>query len=444
MPGMMRRLRELWYRAFLIERPSLELSLFRLAVAVTVGCHMLPSFLQLDDNYLSTAFKEKNPSFFPLWALTLVDRSPDWLVCWMVGLFAFSWCSFLIGFCAQLSCLVMTACCYYFYALNSLHIGTLSFDILLVTLSLMWITGYHGDWLSVDNLWRGEPSAYRRMRPFFIQRLLQLQIAWTFFYTALSKLAAGGNWLTDNPYYYLMRYPPMGVVREFPMREMLAQHPTLCYALGLAIILCEFSLSVLLFIRRTRPAAIVLGIAFHLLLLWTLHVPTIFFFLFPPQLLLFVEPETLVRWIDARRARWAARGRAKLLYDGGCGFCLASVARLAVLDVFGRIEPIDFHTAPDVAALHPALTPERCHSRMQLVEPGGRLSEGFLAFRRMSRLLVLLYPLAPLLYVPGVSWIGQRIYDWVARRRLFFHAGRACATNQCGVTAASEGSSSKT
>ncbi|MBI3088549.1 MAG: DUF393 domain-containing protein [Candidatus Omnitrophica bacterium] len=327
----------------------------------------------------------------------------------------------------------MTVACYYFYALNSLHIGTLSFDILLVTLSLMWITSCHGDWLSVDSLLRGDLLAYKRPRPFFIQRLLQLQIAWTFFYTALSKITASGNWLTDNPYYYLMRYPELGVVKQFPFREFLAQQPQLCYAIGLGIIAAEFSLPFLWFIRKTRPAALTLGIFFHFLLLATLHVPTIFFFLFPPQLLLFVEPETMVRWIERRREEAASRGRAKLLYDGGCGFCLASVRRLAVLDVFGAIELLDFHEVPNLAALHRDLTPQRCHSRMQLVELSGRLSEGFLAFRRMSLRIPLLWPAAPLLYLPGAGWVGRRVYDWVAARRFLFHRGRACATNRCAT-----------
>ena len=428
------RVREWWYRAFLIERPSLELSFFRIAVAITVGCHMIPTLLHLQDNYLATAFKEQNASFFPLWALRLVAQSPDWLVVAFVILFAVSWCGFLIGYKSQLSCILMDLSCYYFYALNALHIGTLSFDILLVTLSLMCATGDHGDWLSVDSFLRGDPLAYKRPRPFFIQRLLQLQIVWTFWYTALSKITIGGNWLTDNPYYYLMHYPPSGAVRNFPFRDVLGQHPALCYAMGIGVLMFEFSIPVLLFIRKTRPIGLASGILFHLLLLATLHVPTIFFFLFPPQLLLFVEPETVVRWIERRRARWAGRGRERLLYDGGCGFCLASVKRLAVLDVFGRVELIDFHSVAALAALHPDLTPQKCHSRMQLVEPSGRLSEGFLAFRRLCLKLPLFFPIVPLLYLPGAGWVGQRAYDGVARRRFLFHSSRLCETNQCGVS----------
>ncbi len=429
----MKQLQQFWSRAFLIERPSLELSLFRIAVAVTVGCHMLPSFFQLDDNYLSTAFREQNPSFFPLWTLRLVAQSPDWLVLAFVGFFAYTWLSFLLGFKTRLSGLGMTFACYYFYALNSLHIGTLSFDILLVTLSLIWLTPYPGDWLSVDSVLRGDAHAYKRLRPFFIQRLLQLQIAWTFWYTALSKITAGGNWLTDNPYYFLMRYPPMGVVRQFPFREALAQHPGLCHAIGVGVLIAELLLPFLLFIRKTRLIGLAYGMLFHVLLLVTLHVPTIFFFLFPPQLLLFVEPEGLVRWIDARRAAHARTGRATLLYDGRCGFCIASVRRLLALDVFGVVEAVDFHSLSDVSRVHPALTPTRCHSRMQLVEPTGRLTEGFFSVRRLSVMLPLLMPLAPLLYLPGVGWLGQRAYDWVARHRGLFHRSTACRSNQCAL-----------
>ena len=53
---MRRALQAWWHRAFLAERPSCSLSLFRIAVAVTVGCHMIPSLLELEDNYLPAAF----------------------------------------------------------------------------------------------------------------------------------------------------------------------------------------------------------------------------------------------------------------------------------------------------------------------------------------------------------------------------------------------------
>lgn len=472
-------LTQVWHRTFLDKRPSLSLGLFRLAVAFTVGAHMIPSFFHMDENFLSTAFKTKNFNFFTIGILQLVERSPDGVVWLFLVLFYASLTTFALGFYSQLSCILMTLSCYYFYALNNFQIGTLSFDILLVTLFLLCVTNYHGDFLSLDSLRRGKEGTYKRLKPYFIQRLLQLQVAWTFWYTALSKITAGGNWLTDNPYYYLMRYPPIGVVRDFPLRQSLAQQPTLCYWLGLSLLVFEFILPFLWFIpppvcpasRRgqidihaasgsavggtetgggiiprirtvARPLGITLGIVFQFMLWATLQVPTIFLFLFPPLMLLFINPETLVWWIEARQAANAARGRGILLYDGQCGFCLESVKRLRILDLFGWVDPLDFHMQPDLSQLHPTLTPERCRSEMILLEPTGGIWGGFDAFRRLCRHLPFLMPFLPLVSLPGARWVGTRVYRWVADHRYLLHRNPLCQTNHCALREAGNGSSS--
>jgi predicted DCC family thiol-disulfide oxidoreductase YuxK len=433
--------RRFWHLAFLDFRPSISLGLFRIAVAVTVGAHMLPSFFHMADNYLSTAFKTQNPAFFPAPILTLVAMSPDWVVWAFVALFLLSWLAFAAGLAAQFSAILLTLTCYYFYALNNYHIGTLSFDILLVTLILLCITGFHGDFLSVDSLRTGNVRAYKRPRPYFLQRLLQLQLALTFWHTALNKISAGGNWLTDSPYYYLMHYPPMGVVRNFPLRDFLAQHQGLCNFIGLGVVAMELALPFLWFIPRTRPAGIAIGVIFQLLLWATLHVPTIFLFLFPPMMLLFIRPETLVRWVEARQAVHAERGRAVLLYDGQCGFCISSVAKLRVLDLFGWVDPLDFHAQPELARIHPALTPDRCRSEMVLLEPNGMLTGGFDAFARLARSVPLLWGAALLAGLPGVPWLGRKAYRWVAEHRGLFHRREACRTNQCAATGAADAAS---
>ena len=106
-------------------------------------------------------------NFFPVSFIEWVQKSPDGLVIFFVWAFIITWFCFLIGLFSQISCILMTACCYYFYALNDFHIGTLSWDILLVTLFLMCVTPYHGDYFSVDALRRGDIDAWRRPSAFF-------------------------------------------------------------------------------------------------------------------------------------------------------------------------------------------------------------------------------------------------------------------------------------
>lgn len=425
---------KLWDKLFLAERPSITLSFFRLAVALTVGFHVIPAFFHLDDTFFHTAFKTYNPTFFPPEFLKLVAQSPDSVVLGFVILFCISWLFFLIGLYSQLSCIVMTLTCYYFYALNAFVVGALSWDILLVTLFLMCGTSYHGDYFSVDCVRRGIPEAYKRRRPYFVQRLLQMQIAFTYFYTGLIKMTGPGNWLSDNPIYYLMNYPVEGVTKQFLLRDVFAHHPDWCYALGVLIVAIELAMPFLLFYPRTRISAIFLGFIFHITLLLTLDVPAIFFFLFPPQLLLFINPDDIIRWIEEKRAGNQQDHRAaKLIFDGHCQFCQANVRALKVTDLWAAVQYIDFQTYPDMAKLHPKLTKEIAHSQIHLIEPDGTLYGGFFAFRRLCLKMPMLYPMIFLVYFPGSGIAGPLVYSWVAKNRYLFHFNKTCKDNACFI-----------
>jgi predicted DCC family thiol-disulfide oxidoreductase YuxK len=419
-------MKKLWNRLFLDERPSIGLSFFRIFVALTTGLHVIPSFFHLEDNYFPTAFKELNGSFFPYDFLLFIQKSPESLIVFFVILFCVSCFCFLVGLLSQLSCIIMTACCYFFYALNSIQIGTLSWDILLVTLFLMCLTPYHGDYFSVDALYSCDAAPWKRPRPYFIQRLLQIQISSTFFYTALYKVTAQGNWLTANPVYYLMHNPPSGVVKSFLLRDFLAMHPAVCYWIGIFIIVMEFTIGFCWFIERTRVPAIYLGFLFHIMLILTLDVPAIFFFLFPAQMLLFINSQHIVRWIEMKRAYHARAPRAKIIYDGHCRFCRESVRKLKVMDLYGTLEYVDFQSHPDLTSLHPLMTKEKAKSEVFLIEPDGSLFGGFFAFRRLCLTLPMLYPMAFIMYLPGAAFVGSLVYKWIAGHRYLLHVNRKC------------------
>jgi len=406
----------IWNTLFLEERPSIGLSFFRIFAALTVGLHVIPSFFHLDDNFLSTALKTFNTDFFPAWFVAWVQKSPDALVIFFVWAFVITWFFFLIGLFSQASCILMSGCCYFFYALNSFHIGTLSWDILLVTLFLMCVTPYHGDYFSVDALRRGDIDAFKRPRPFFIQRLLQLQVASTYFFTGLYKITGEGNWISGNPIYYLMNYPVQGVTKNFILKEWMAAHPAFCYVSGLMIVATEISMPFLLFIPKTRRAAIVLGLCWHILLVLTLDVPTIFLFLFPAQLMLFIHPQKIGDWIEARRSVNAKGPRAKIIYDAECGFCRSSIRLLQVMDLWGKLEYI---AGPKGMA------------EMKLYTGDDKIYGGFFAFRRLVWILPMLYPFILIAYFPGAGIMGPLAYRWIARNRYLFPVFHTCTKGQC-------------
>lgn len=116
----------------------------------------------------------------------------------------------------------------------------------------------------------------------------------------------------------------------------------------------------------------------------------------------------------------ATSDRAIVLYDGDCAFCQRSIRILRALDWLGRLE---FQSARDtdrLPATVPPLDPAKLIEEMHVVPAArGRVRAGFSAFRWMAWRLPPTVPIAPFLYLPGVLWLGNRVYRWVARNR--FH-----------------------
>ncbi len=123
------------------------------------------------------------------------------------------------------------------------------------------------------------------------------------------------------------------------------------------------------------------------------------------------------------------RSRAAVLYDGQCRLCTASVRRLRALDLGRRLE---FGDARDAAVLarHPQVDASRALVRMQLVPvPGAPPIEGFSALTWIAGRLPTLWIAWPVLRLLGVLRLGDRLYDALARRRLFFGTCEdACVT----------------
>ncbi|MBI3322482.1 MAG: DUF393 domain-containing protein [Candidatus Omnitrophica bacterium] len=106
-----------------------------------------------------------------------------------------------------------------------------------------------------------------------------------------------------------------------------------------------------------------------------------------------------------------------VLYDGECGLCRRSMELLRRLDWLGRVEPIDLSDWPAIRKRFPGLDQEACKREMHLVTPGGKVAVGFYAYRVLARVLPLGWLALPFLYIPGVPWIGRKVYASVAAGR---------------------------
>jgi predicted DCC family thiol-disulfide oxidoreductase YuxK len=120
-----------------------------------------------------------------------------------------------------------------------------------------------------------------------------------------------------------------------------------------------------------------------------------------------------------------------VLYDGDCAFCQRAVRILQSLDWFHRLS---FQSARDTDRLPETpvpLDPQKLIEEMHVVPPArDRAYAGFSAFRWIAWRLPATMLVAPFLYVPGVLWLGNRVYRWVARNRFKL---MPCANGGCRV-----------
>lgn len=120
-----------------------------------------------------------------------------------------------------------------------------------------------------------------------------------------------------------------------------------------------------------------------------------------------------------------------VLYDGNCNLCSGSVARLRRMDPRHRIETMDLHD-PTVPLRFPQIQPDEAMRLMQAVDARGRVYSGADAWARIGLALPGWNLVAWLLLVPGIHFLAQRVYGWVARNRYRWNRD-ACEGGTCAL-----------
>jgi predicted DCC family thiol-disulfide oxidoreductase YuxK len=251
---------------------------------------------------------------------------------------------------------------------------------------------------------------------------------------ALSKLKIGGlDWWAGENLRWIIYHDTLNST-EFNWTWGLAlsgQPDWVFAAIGLSALLLELLYPLVLFSRRARLVLPVGIIAMHVGIYFLQNV--LFFDLMMLQLM-FVDGTALRRAVAAWWRR--ASGRIEILYDGRCPLCRRTVAVLGALDLFDRLACLDFRTL-DVSSYNAArglaLTPADLDREMYVVE-GRRAFTGFFGYRRIARQLPALWPVLPLLYLPGVAFLGCRVYAYIARERLrLVPCDAACARRDAAM-----------
>jgi predicted DCC family thiol-disulfide oxidoreductase YuxK len=236
-------------------------------------------------------------------------------------------------------------------------------------------------------------------------RLMQIQMAVIFFYSAISKLNAdiwlNGDavWImfTSDDYYHSI------------MVALLASHYWIGNLATYGTVLVEIAFPFLIWQRSTRPYLLAAALVLHLLFAFLMG---LFYFSFVMIMghMSFVRPE----WLMRLGAAWKrTMGEMEMIYDGKCGFCVRSMAWFLAFDGLGQIKVRNFRTDPS-----PIVSDAQMEKALYLVLPDGRALPGFEAYRYVVLRVPGLWWQVPLFYLPVLSrLIGRPLYNWVASNR---------------------------
>jgi predicted DCC family thiol-disulfide oxidoreductase YuxK len=236
-------------------------------------------------------------------------------------------------------------------------------------------------------------------------RLIQIQMASLFFFSAVTKLARP-EWIDGSAVWIVFTmdeyYSPV-------LLKVFASHFWLVNAATYATLLIELAYPFLIWQKSTRPYlladALLLHAMFALLMgLWY------FSFVMMMGHMSFVRPE----WLTRLGLAWKRKvGDMEMIYDGRCGFCVRSMAWFLAFDGLGQVKTRDFRANPS-----PLVSDEQMEKALYLVLPDGRALPGFEAYRYVVLRVPGMWWMVPFFYVPVFSRLfGDAIYKWVASNR---------------------------
>lgn len=299
-------------------------------------------------------------------------------------------------------------------------------DTLMLVMAGYLLLAPAGAACSLDRLrriWQGREQQTPPLIAPWAQRLMQLQVATVYCATSLSKLS-GSRWQNGTAAYFPLHLPDTA---RFPVP--FSNDLWFIHLLTWGTLVVEVSLWTLVWFPRLRLWVLAAGVGLHAGIEYSLNIPLF-------SALMIVSYSVYLTARDWERFTvWAnvrlQRARLRVVYDGECGFCRSS---LLVVRYFDCLHLLAFLNGRDPVQLArvPGVTPEMSDKAAIAVDRQGRARAGFYAFRAIAWRLPACWLVAPLLYVPGVPWLGTRAYAWIAahRSQLPVAAGeQACAVS---------------
>jgi predicted DCC family thiol-disulfide oxidoreductase YuxK len=336
-------------------------------------------------------FRQLSPQL-NLGLISILLQDDRWIQAffWVVLLFAI----FLtVGFLSRLSSVVV------FFSLNAIirrnFYITNGGDFLLRSMGFFLMFAPTGAALSIDRLvriWRGHEGPVIQPRAPWAQRMLQIQTALVYV-SAFCWKTLGSLWRDGTALYYVTRLVQF---QRFPTPSL--ENGMLLRLATWSSLLVEFAVGTLVWIRNLRYWILLSGLCLHLSIEYSLNIP-LFQWIIMAGYVTFIDPADLSRawgWVRSRVAVWLGPP-LDVIYDATSNRSCRIANVIRAVDVFERLKFIERHTFEGQAASQSISRPQG-ETRL-LIAANGTLLDGFSAVVAISRLVPLLWWLAPAAWV---------------------------------------------
>jgi hypothetical protein len=264
-------------------------------------------------------------------------------------------------------------------------------DAVIRTLLFFFMFAPAGAAFSVDSLRRrlrtpGSGPSDPRVSP-WAQRMMQIQVAIIYFIAAYGKLLGERYWDGSAMYYMLGRLDI-----HVSGLEQLMNYPVIYTSMTIAAVGMEIPMPFLLWSRKTRPYASLLGVVLHSWILVFMVIPVFGIVMMTSYLAYYGEAE--LEAVLARMRRRVASRRARLLLDTASESGARWSRWIPILDVLGRVT---LEGSPGKGGAEPEAPPVR------LVTPQGKTRDGLRAWMWLFPRLLAVFWVIPALYLPRRS-----------------------------------------
>jgi predicted DCC family thiol-disulfide oxidoreductase YuxK len=330
------------------------------------------------------------------------------LMIWMVSLL-----SICIGFFTRFSAIVN-----YIFVLIFINLGAMEYhmDFTYIGVSFLLVFLPLSNSISIDNLIlkykkssvkkifspNEEISVLYYMLPVFLGVGLVYFGSIPYKFNSEAWMSGLGIWLPNSIPQLILNNTQFLLNQEFLIKF-----------LGYFVLTFETVFIFLFFIKKLRVPLLIIGVFLHLGILICYPIP--FFALGYIAIYMLLVP--VIFWDKLFSAFKFQKPSLTIFYDEGCPLCVRTKITITHFDWFGLI---DFKSVQSSVLKHERLTgisESELLVNVYSIDNKNKLRQGIKTYQKVFEKIPVFFPLAIVLKIPGISWVANRFYVYIASHR---------------------------